>query len=161
MADTDTEKWALESKQIEAERQKAIQALEDEKPSKANLAFLDPKSTKVKGWSKDSDVVSADSERMGNRALILALSGVFLGIIGYFGSKANTGFGDIIISGLPSGLSSICLGIATILGMVVTGMELYWRIHQKKKLTLSFWTGLSAVLIVVIFFIVKTFLLSA
>ena len=105
--------------------------------------------------------MSADSERMGNRALILALSGVFLGIIGYFGSKANTGFGDIIISGLPSGLSSICLGIATILGMVVTGMELYWRIHQKKKLTLSFWTGLSAVLIVVIFFIVKTFLLSA
>jgi hypothetical protein len=33
MADTDTEKWALESKQIEAERQKAIQALENEKPS--------------------------------------------------------------------------------------------------------------------------------
>lgn len=154
MADTDTEKWALESKQIEAERQKAIQALENEKTSKANLAYLDPKSTKVKGWSKDPDVISADSERMGNRALILALGGVFLGIIGYFG-------GDNFFSGLPSGLSSICLGVAVVLGLVVTGMELYWGIRQKKKLTLSFWTGLSTILIVVIFFIVKLFLLSA
>lgn len=70
MADSDTEKWALKSKQIEAERMKAAEDLANQKPDKSNLAFLGPKATKVKGWSKDPDVISADAERMGNRALI-------------------------------------------------------------------------------------------
>ena len=49
---------------------KAAQDLEERKPDNSGLAFLDPKQTKVKGWSKDPDVVIADIERMGDRALI-------------------------------------------------------------------------------------------
>ena len=108
MADSDTEKWALKSKQIEAERTKAARDLASQKPDKANLAFLDPKITKVKGWSKDPDVIRADAERMGNRALIFAIAGVTLSLIGYVGgmvtSTFDLGLGGIIVSGLPSSI---------------------------------------------------------
>ena len=120
MADSDTEKWALKSKQIEAERTKAARDLASQKPDKANLAFLDPKTTKVKGWSKDPDVIRADAERMGNRALIFAIAGVTLSLIGYVGgiviSSSRLGVGGVIISGLPSGIGYTCLGIAILLG---------------------------------------------
>ena len=148
------EEWALRSKQIEAERQKAIKALEEEKPSQANLAFLDPKTTKVKGWSKDPDVVAADFERMGNRALIFAVGGVALDLTGYFGSKASTGPEGMILA-LPSYLSYTCLGLAVLMGIVVMGVKLEQAIRRKKKLDLPFWTGVSAILVVVIHVIVK------
>ena len=151
------EEWASRSKQIEAERQKAIKALEEEKPSQANLAFLDPKTTKVKGWSKDPDVVAANFERMGNRALIFALGGVGLDLTGYLGSKASTGPEGIILA-LPSYLSYACLGLAVLMGLVVIGVKLEQLIRRKKKLDLPFWTGLSAVLVVIIYVVVKLFL---
>jgi hypothetical protein len=66
MADSEVEKEWEKSKRIEAERMKAIRDLEERKPDSSGLALLDPKQTKVKGWSKDPDVVIADIERMGD-----------------------------------------------------------------------------------------------
>lgn len=164
MADSDTEKWALKSKQIEAERTKAARDLASQKPDKANLAFLDPKTTKVKGWSKDPDVIRADAERMGNRALIFAIAGVTLSLIGYAGgivtSSSRLGVGGVIISGLPSGIGYTCLGIAILLGLIVMSIELYYKIKKDTKLTSTFWTGFSVIIVTVLFLIVRTILLA-
>lgn len=164
MADGDTEKWALKSKQIEAERMKAARDLAGQKPDKANLAFLDPKSTKVKGWSKDPDVIKADIERMGNRALIFAVAGAALSLIGYVGgivtSSFKLGLGGVMISGLPSGIGYLCLGIAVLLGLIVMGVELYQKIRKGAKLTSAFWTGFSAMLVVVAYLAVQMLLMA-
>lgn len=164
MADTDMEKWALKSKQIEAERMKAAEDLVNQKPDKSNLAFLDPKATKVKGWSKDPDVIRADAERMGNRALIFAIAGVVLSFIGYVGgmvaSSFKLGLGGAIVSGLPSGIGYICLAIAVLLGLIVMGQELYSRIKRGVKLTSVFWTGFSAALVVVVYLAIQTLLMT-
>ena len=162
MADSDTEKWALQSKRIEAERMKAVQDLVNQKSDKSNLAFLDPKATKVKGWSKDPDVIRADTERMGNRALMFAIAGVTLSLIGYVGGMVTSSFklelGGVIISGLPSGIGYICLAIAVLLGLIVMGQELYLKIKRGAKLTSVFWTGLGATLTVLVYLIVQFFL---
>ena len=142
MADSDTEKWALKSKQIEAERMKAAEDLMNQKPDKSNLAFLDSKATKVKGWSKDPDVIRADAERMGDRALIFAIAGVTLSLIGYVGgmvtSSFKLGLGGAIISGLPSGIGYICPAIAVLLGLIAMSQELCLRIKRGTKLTSVF-----------------------
>ena len=164
MADTDMEKWALKSKQIEAERMKAAEDLVNQKPDKSNLAFLDPKATKVKGWSKDPDVIRADAERMGNRALVFAIAGVVLSLIGYVGgmvaSSFKLGLGGAIVSGLPSSIGYICLAIAVLLGLIVMGQELYLRIKRGTKLTSVFWTGFSAALVVVVYLAIQTLLMT-
>ncbi len=163
MADSETEKWALKSKQIEAERMKAIEDLANQKPDKSNLAFLDPKATKVKGWSNDPDVVMASTERTGNRALIFAIAGITLNLIGYVGglttSSFNLGLGGAIISSLPSGIGYLCLAIAVLLSLIVMGRELYLKIKRGIKLSSVFWTGFSAIIVVVLFFIIRTKLL--
>lgn len=164
MADSDTEKWALKSKQIEAERMKAAEDLANQKPDKSNFAFLDPKATKVKGWSKDPDVIRADAERMGNRALIFAIAGVMLSLIGYVGgmvtSSFKLGLGGVIISGLPSSIGYVCLAIAVLLGLIVMGQELYLRIKRGAKLTSVFWTSFSVILVVVVYLAIQTLLMT-
>lgn len=158
MADSETEKWATKSKQIEAERQKAIKDLENTQSGKANLAFLDPKSTKVKGWSRDPDVILANTERMSDRALIFAIAGVILNLIGYVGGEVSSlndlGMGALIISGIPSSIGYACLGIAVLLGLIVIVRELYIKTRRHQKLTPSFWTSLCAVAVVAVYFIV-------
>ena len=64
MVDSEVEREWEKSKRIEAERMKAVRDLEERKPDGSGLALLDPKQTKVKGWSKDPDVVIADIERI-------------------------------------------------------------------------------------------------
>ena len=164
MADSVTEKWASKSKQIEAERMKAAKDLANQKPDKSNLAFLNPKATKVRGWSKDLDVIKTDVERMSNRALIFAIAGVTLSLIGYVGGlvtlSSNLGIGGVIVSGLPSGIGYICLAIAVLLGLIVMSWESYQKIKRGVKLTSAFWTGFSAIIVAFLFFIVRTIILQ-
>lgn len=166
MADSNTEKWALKSKQIEAERMKAARDLnESQKLDKANVAFLDPKTTKVKGWSSDPDVIVADIERMGNRALILAVAGIILCLIGSIGeitsSSFKLGLGGAIISALPSGIGYLCLGTAMLLALIAVGGGLFLKIKKGTKLTFSFWTGVSTIALVILFYVIQTLLLRS
>ena len=85
MVDKATEAEWEKSKRIEAERMKAVRALETEKSDSANVAYLDPQTTKVKGWSSDKNVILASIERLGNRSVVLAVAGVALGVVGYGG----------------------------------------------------------------------------
>lgn len=163
MADRETEEWAQKSRQIEAERMKAAKAIAEEKLDKVSVAFLDSKETKVKGWSNDSNVILATTERIGNRALVLAICGVVLGIIGWAGGAVSStnklGMGSVMISGLPSGIGFLCMGLAVLMAMVAIGGEMYRKIKQRQKIGTTFWTALSAVIVVILYFVVQRFMI--
>lgn len=159
MADQETEAGWEKSKRIEAERTKAAQALKAEKSDSTNLAYLDPKETKVKGWSSDKDVILASVERLGNKSMILAVSGVALGVIGYGGGMVSNGFrlgmAGIMVSGLPSGLSFICLGLAVIMAVVVIGSEILRKIKEKQKFSAAFGSAVGAVVTVAVYVLIR------
>ena len=158
MADQETEAEWEKSKRIEAERMKAAKAFAEEKPDKSNLAFLDPKSTKVKGWSNDPDVVLADGEKMGNRALILALSGIvllFLGTAGSFVSSVyNLGLAGVVFE-ILDWVGLACMALAMLMALVGVSCEVYLKIKKKRKYSVAFWSSLSAILLVVAYFVIR------
>ena len=159
MADKETEAEWEKSKRIEAERMKAARALETEKPNSVSLAYLDPKATKVKGWSSDKDVILASVERLGNKSVILAFSGVALGVVGYGGSMVTTifhlGMAGVMVSGVPSGLSFICLGLAVIMALVVIGSEVTRKVKDKQKFSAAFGSAVGAMVTVVIYVLIR------
>ncbi|MBR3132418.1 hypothetical protein IKG33_03385 [Candidatus Saccharibacteria bacterium] len=154
MADRETELEWEKSKRIEAEKMKAERALEETKPDKANYAFLEPKTTKVKGWSADKDVILADSERMGNRSAILALSGVVLNFIGDMGAivseSFNLGMAGVILN-IPSWVGIFCFGLAILMAGALIGCEIYFRIKKGRKFSVGFWSALGAAGIVLLY----------
>ena len=158
MADQETEQEWAKSKRIEAEKMKAARALAQAKPDQSNLAFLDPKATKVKGWSSDPDVKLASIERMGNRAIIFALGGIVLSIIGYVGGmvtvSSNLGLAGVIISSLPSGLGMFLVGIGIIMSLVTIGTEITYKIKSGHKFTNSFWTAIGALVLVGLYWLI-------
>lgn len=164
MADLETEGWAEKSKQIEAERMKAAKAVAEEKPDKSSLAFLDPKATKVKGWSNDANVIVANAERMGNRAVVFAVCGMVLDIIGTVGgmvtSANNLGMGGLIISGLPSGIGLFGIGLAFLMAVITVGVELFYKLKNGRKMTMATWSAVAAIAVCVGYLWVKMFVLN-
>ncbi|MBR3228787.1 hypothetical protein IKF67_00940 [Candidatus Saccharibacteria bacterium] len=158
MADAETEAEWAKSKRIEAEKAKAAKALAESKPDKSNLAFLDAPDTKVKGWSSDSNVILAHAEKMGNRSIILAVCGVVLSIIGYVGgivsATANLGLASIIISGIPSGIGFICMGLAVLMAIITIAGEITNKVRKGRKFSSTFWSALSAIIVVVLYWLV-------
>lgn len=152
MADPEVEQEWEKSKRIEAERIKAVQDLEESKPDKSSLAYLDPKHTKVKGWSKDPDVVVADIERMSNRALIFVIGGVILAFVGsaggIVGQSFQLGMAGVIISELPSGVGMLLMGLGVLMALITIGVEIYFRIKKGRKIGSSFWTAIAAIVVV-------------
>ena len=155
MVDSETEEWAEKSKRIEAEKMKAAWALAEEKSDKSYLAYLDPKTTKVKGWTTDSDVILASIERLGNRSIVLAISGIILSIIGQAGSIVsetfNLGLGSMVISGIPGGVSLFCTGLAIIMAVVVMGSEIFYKVKQGRKFSSAFLTAVVSVFLIVLY----------
>lgn len=164
MADKETELEWEKSKRIEAERMKAVKDLEEQKPDKISLAYLDPKMTKVKGWSKDPDVMLASIERMSNWAVVLVVGGAVLSVIGMFGGivaeTSNLGLGGVLVSGLPSGVGMLLMGIGAIMSLVVIGFQLYARFRLGRKLDTSFWTAIGALAFNILFFIARIVLMA-
>ena len=163
MADKETEKEWEKSKRIDAERMKAARALSNEKQDKSNLAFLDPNMTKAKGWSSDPNVILASIERMGNRAMALAIGGIVLSIIGYAGGMVTTssklGVAGVIISALPSGAGMILAGLAILMSLIVIGTEIAYKIKGGQKLSSSFWTAVGTLVIVALYILISSWLI--
>lgn len=158
MADRETElEWAR-LKRIEAERMKAVQAIEKEKPSKANLAFLDT-STIKRGWSRDKNAIIQSAEKMGDRSILLAICGVALSFIGMAGgivtAMDSLGLAGVIISGIPSTLGLICRGLA----LLMAAITVWGGIYAKKKLGQKAYTAMpsaiGAIIIIVIYYAIQ------
>ena len=159
MVDQETKEWAEKSRQIEAEKMKAAKDLNERVQDKSNLASLDPANTKVKGWSSDENVIMASMERMGNRAIVLAIAGVVLGVIGYAGgivsNLSNLGAAGAIISGIPSGISFICMGVAVIMAIITIGGEIYNRVKLGQKFSAAIWSATGAIVVVTLYLLVR------
>lgn len=159
MADAETEAEWEKSKRIEAERMKAAKALAEEKPDKSNVAFLDPKETKTKGWSNDTNVILVSAERMGNRAIILAICGVVLMIIGFAGGMvtetSKLGMAGMLISSLPSGVGLLCMGLAVLMAIIAIGSEIYRKVKMGRNFSATFWSAIGAIGIVVLYFVAQ------
>ena len=158
MADAETKKEWAKSKRVETERMKAAQALAEEKPNKVNQAYLDPKATKVKGWSNDPDVILANAERMGNRSMIFALGGILMSIIGYTGgivtSTFNLGLGGVVISGLPSMIGKFCVFAGVLMSLVTVGCETYFKFKNRRKFSAVSWTALVTLGLVALYILI-------
>lgn len=156
MADEQTEAEWKKSKQIEAERMKAARAIAEEKPDRVSAAFLDPKSTKVKGWSNDPDVILADGEKMGNRALVFAFAGVVLSFIGTMGSIVsetfNLGLAGVILD-IPHWVGLACIALAVLMAMAGVSCEVYFKFKKKRKFSVGFWSSLLAIGFIVIYYV--------
>lgn len=158
MADMQTEEEWAKSKRIEAERMKAARALAEEKPDKSGVAFLEPKSTKVKGWSNDSDVVLADGEKMGNRALIFAIAGMILSFISSMGSVVSSTFNlgmAVVILEIPGLIGLVCVAIAILMAIAGISCEVYLKLKKGRKLSLAFWSSFITILLIVIYYVVR------
>ncbi len=158
MADKETEAEWAKSRRIEAERMKAARALAEEKPDKANIAFLDPKATKVKGWSNDPDVVLADGEKVGNRALIFAVCGIVLAVIGAMGSIVsstfNLGMAGVMLM-IPSYVGFAGMVLAVLMALVAVGCEIYLKVKRGRKFSVAFWSAVSVIVLIGIYFVVR------
>ncbi len=158
MADKETELEWEKSKRIEAEKMKAAKAIMEEKPDKASLAFLDPKTTKVKGWSADPDVILSSGERMGNRAIMLAFCGVILDFIGNMGEVVSStfklGLAGAVLS-IPGMIGFFCMGLAALMAVAAISCEIYLKIKRGRKFSTAFWSSIWAVGIVVLYMVIR------
>ena len=160
MADEETRIEWEKSRRIEAERQKAVQAMakEEKKRDGVSLSYLDPGATKVKGFSRDTNVVLADAERMANRAMFLVIGGVALMIIGGVGGIVSTTYGlglaGVILS-IPSMVGLVCLGAGALMAMVTMGCEVYFRVKTGRKPSSALWTAAIALAVVAVYFVVQ------
>lgn len=162
MVDKTVENEWEKSKRIEAEKLKAAKALAEEQPSKANLAYLDPKHTKVKGFSQDKDVILASLERYADKSFLFALAAVVFELIGWGGatisSIARFGAGALIISGIPSAIGTILVGLSVISVVIAISGEVYFKIVMKHKFGSPFWSAIFALPVLGLYFFVQWFI---
>ena len=129
MADAETEAEWAKLRRIDEEKQKAARAIENEKVDKTNLTYLDPKSTKQKGFSRDRDVVMRAVEKFTNYSVIFVVFGVVLKVIsragGIVSEVSHIGAGGAIISGLPGALGMVCL-IAAVVAAIAGIISSIW-----------------------------------
>lgn len=164
MADEATEAEWAKSKKIEEEKLKAVRALNEAEPDAKNIAYLDPEQVKVKGWSKDRQLILVKAEKLGTWATILALTGVALGVIAVVGSLVGVanrlGMASIFISGIPATISYLCFGLAVFFGIIATVSALYYRLKDGKKLGVPGWSGIGALLISAVYMLIKGFVVG-
>ncbi len=164
MADAETEAEWEKSKRIEAEKMKATQAMNEQAPDRASLAFLEPTEIHEKDWPNGKMHGILNSEKSGNRAFLLAVAGVVLNILGDFGSM-NSGGTEyapslaLLFGGLSS-IGYICFVGAFFGGITAIGCELTYKFRDKVNFTTTMWTGLSAFAIMVAYFVIKLFVLN-
>lgn len=149
--DEETLKEWEKSKRIEKERMKAARELAFHEESKANQAFLTPE--KAHGFSRDSNPIMRNAERMANISIVFALLGIVFGFfmkIFVIVSDANklgmAGSGISMILGIVHGVG---IGVAALTGLValICAVFLVRRIGSNLKSTII--TAGAALLIVV------------
>lgn len=133
MADAETEAEWAKLRRIAKEKEKAARALENTKPDKIALSYLDPKPAKTTGFSRNRETVMRAVEKFANTSIIFVIFGIVLSIIGRAGETVTNvnhlGAGGVIIAGLPQALSMACLVVA----IVSAATGIISSIYVKKK----------------------------
>lgn len=162
MADAETEAEWEKSRRIDEERMKAARAINEAKTDVNGLAILGPQQDKPRGWSSDSKLVIEKAEKLGMWAAILAPLGVVLMIIADMGNVVTgaRGLGMFgAMFGIFSGLGLICLAAAVFFGLIGFVTAVYYRVKLGKKLGVAGWSGTGAILIVAVYWLIRSLLL--
>ena len=157
MADKETEAEWEKSMRIEAEKMKAARSLAYHEEDKTNQAFLDP--AKVRGFSRDPNVVARSAERLANISIVFTLLGILFGIflqlvsieietfrLGLAGSGIAMVFGAI---------NSVGIGVGALTGAIalVCGVVMLKRTARKLKPAII--TAVISLTLIIIYYIVQ------
>ena len=157
-----TEAEWKKSKRIDEERMKAARALNEAKPDINGVAALGPQQDKPRGWSSDSRLITEKAEKLGMWAAVLAPAGVVLMIISDVGSVVTEvgklGLFGVLFS-ILGGLGLICFAVVIFFGLIGFVTAVYYRGKLGKKLGVAGWSGMGAIMIVVVYFLIRSLLL--
>ncbi|MBO7132021.1 hypothetical protein J6V85_02020 [Candidatus Saccharibacteria bacterium] len=109
MADKETELEWEKSKRIEAERMKAVKALENNEESRVNLAFLEPENRKIHGFSRDFGQISRSAERAADFSVGFIFFGILLKSMSHI----------LPMSGGAAALLGVLMTIISMIGLVM------------------------------------------
>lgn len=158
MADKETEAEWEKSKRIEAEKMKAARSLAYHEEDKVNQAFLEP--AKVRGFSRDPNVVARSAERLANVSIVSTLLGILFGIflqlvsieieafkLGLAGGGIAMVFGVINTVGIGMGVSTGAIVL------VCGGVTMLKRTARKLKPAII--TAAISLTLIIIYYIVQ------
>ena len=156
--DEETKKEWEKSKQIEAERMKAVRALEeDDKEARINSAFLDPENRKVKGYSRDTTRIMRSIEKASEFSMGCVILGVIfnssLRIAAMIG--VNAAFGMLVQ--IISAIGLVLLGISAILALVSLTYSFRYKKtenYDNKNIIITSSTALLILLAYILFFMI-------
>lgn len=149
MADSEMEEWARRSRAIEAEREKAARSIEQSKSTQINSAFLDVKSTNLKGYSRDAESLVRGAEKIAGLGLGFAVLGIVVRWIARIIPDLSG-----VVTKILSIAGTVMLGIAIISAVVALGYCLYYRGKVKfdfKNVVVTAVAGLVVALIYIVF----------
>ena len=120
--DEETKKEWEKSKRIEAERMKAAQAVANDDSERINSAFLDVRSTNLKGYSRDVESLVRSIEKVSGFGLGFAVVGVILRLVAPIIPDQSG-----VIAKVGSLAGAAMLGAAIISAVVVFACYFYFR----------------------------------
>lgn len=139
MADAETEAEWAKLRRIAEEKKKAAKALENTKQDKVALSYLEPSSTKVKGFSKNREVVMNSVEKFANASIVFALGGVILKLI----ARAMEGY----MAGMFDGIGMICFVVAVVAAITGITSSFYTKIKYKTKMNYTIFICIIALVV--------------
>lgn len=155
--DEATKKEWEKSKRIDEEKMKALRDLNAEKKSKADLAYLDPKPTKLKGYERGETAIMMSCERFANIAGISTFIGVFVSII--ISSMFFSGMIDNMAIGMMSniirGIGSALIIIGAISAVVSLLASAYYYYKYRHKASAAIWTSVISLAVLAIYLLIS------
>lgn len=155
MADAETEAEWERSKQIEKERMKAAKALAEEKPDSVNLAFLDPETTKSKGFSRGREAILMSIEKLGNFSVAGILGGIFIRLVMWAIRGFMLNSAGQIIHGVFDGIGLITMSAGFLVGIFILFAALWFYFKYGYKPKTFVWTVVWTLVIGVLYIIIS------
>ena len=154
--DEETKKEWEKSKRIDEERMKAVRDLDATAESKANLAYLDPKPTRLKGFERGEHAIMMSTERLANISAAVLVGGILITLIvrGILGSGFSFGLAMGYAIMIIQTLGSILLAVAVVTSVASLLASLYYYIKYHKKSSGALWTAGIVAVILIIYYIV-------
>lgn len=138
MADKETEQEWAKLRRIEAEKEKARKAIEEEdkKQGKVNAAFLDSMSgAKVRGFSRGSEALRQSSERLANWSTTLGVCGIIVDFLSRIVDVRGLGMAGAMMIGAINAIGFGMIGIAAFLAVFNIGAMLFS--HKKRGISMA------------------------
>lgn len=162
MADRETELEWEKSKRIEAERMKAVRALEEEnKDIKVNSAFLDPENRKIHGYSRDMGQLLRSAEKAADISIGLVIVGILLKSTTHILPKLGSGAAPLgILVDIISAVGFVMICVAPIMAIISLWFNYKYKDIKDYKNKNTIMTAIAALIIVVVYAVLYFFVIK-